>query len=209
MKYAHYNKTDGKLLGWYDSEVYGTYVPEVPEVLNADGTVTTPAVPSYYDVSGLPTPNIEVSEADWQTAIDNNYNYVDAATSTLSHKDFRTLAELKTSKTNDINSACSKAITSGFTSSALGTQHTYQSEQTDQLNLIGVVTAGQDDYFKCGITDANGNITWNYELHTIAQLQQVLVDGKAHKQGLLQKANTLKAQVASAITVEDVEAIAW
>ena len=120
-----------------------------------------------------------------------------------------TLAELKTSKTNDINSACSKAITSGFTSSALGTPHTYQSEQTDQLNLIGVVTAGTDDYFKCGVTDANGNITWNYALHTIAQLQQVLADGKVHKQGLLQKANTLKVQVASATTVAKVKAIVW
>ena len=209
MKYAHYKKTNGKLLGWYDSEVHGIYVPEIPEVLNADGTVKTPAVPSYYDVSGLPTPNIEVSEADWQVAIDNNYNYVDATTNTLSYKDFRTLAELKTSKTNEINSACSKAITSGFTSSALGTPHTYQSEQTDQLNLIGVVTAGTDDYFKCGVTDANGNITWNYELHTIVQLQQVLADGKAHKQALLQKANTLKVQVASATTVAKVKAIVW
>jgi len=115
----------------------------------------------------------------------------------------------KATKTSEINSACAKAITSGFTSSALGTQHTYQSEQTDQLNLIGVVAAGTDDYFKCGVADTNGNITWNYELHTIAQLQQVLVDGKTHKQDLLQKANTLKTQVANATTVKDVEAIVW
>jgi len=120
-----------------------------------------------------------------------------------------TLAELKTTKTSKINSACSKAITSGFTSSALGTPHIYQSEQTDQLNLIGVVTAGTDDYFKCGVTDANGNITWNYEMHTIAQLQQVLTDGKVHKQTLLQKANTLKVQVASDTTIAEVEAIVW
>jgi len=120
-----------------------------------------------------------------------------------------TLDELKASKTSEINTSCSKAITSGFTSSALGTPHTYQSDQTDQLNLIGVVAAGTDDYFKCGVTDANGNITWNYELHTIAQLQQVLADGKAHKQALLQKANTLKVQVASATTVAEVEAIVW
>ena len=209
MKYAHYDKTNGKLLGWYDSEVHGTYVPEVPEVLNEDGEVEIPAVSSYYDVSGLPKPNIEVSEDDWQVAIDNNYNYIDATTSTLSHKDFRTLDELKASKTSEINSACEKAITSGFTSSALGTSCSYQSEQTDQLNLIGIVTAGQDDYFKCGVTDANGNVTWSYELHTIVQLQQVLTDGKAHKQGLLQKANTLKAQVTGATTVKDVEAIVW
>jgi len=119
------------------------------------------------------------------------------------------LKELKKIAKQDINSACAKAITSGFTSSALGTQHTYQSEQIDQLNLIGVVTAGQDDYFKCGVEDADGNVTWNYEKHTIAQLQQVLQDGKVHKQGLLQKANTLKTQVANATTVKDVEAIVW
>jgi len=120
-----------------------------------------------------------------------------------------TLAEVQSLKISEINTLCGKAITSGFTSSALGSAHTYQSEQTDQLNLIGIVTAGQDDYFKCGVEDADGNITWNYEMHTIAQLQQVLEDGKVHKQTLLQKANTLKAQVASAITVADVEAIVW
>ena len=47
------------------------------------------------------------------------------------------------------------------------------------------------------------------EMHTIAQLQQVLGDGKVHKQTLLQKANTLKAQVTGATTVKDVEAIVW
>jgi len=116
---------------------------------------------------------------------------------------------VKASKINKINTTCEKEITSNFSSDALGDAHIYQSEQTDQLNLIEAVTAGTDDYFKCGVADANGNVTWNYELHTIAQLQQVLADGKAHKQGLLQKANTLKPQVAHATTVRDVEAIVW
>ena len=120
-----------------------------------------------------------------------------------------TLVEVQSSKIREINTLCGKAITSGFTSSALGSAHTYQSEQTDQLNLVGAVTAGTDDYFKCGVADANGNVTWNYELHTIAQLQQVLADGKAHKQVLLQKAGTLKAQVTSATTIAEVEAIVW
>jgi len=119
------------------------------------------------------------------------------------------LKRSKKSKTNEINTACAKEITNSFNSDALGDTHIYQSEQTDQLNLIGVVTAGQDDYFKCGVTDANGNVTWNYEKHTIAQLQQVLKDGKAVAQTLLQKANTLKQQVAEATTVEDVEAVVW
>ena len=181
MKYAHYDKTNGKLLGWYDDEIH----------------------------NNIPKPNIQVSDEVWEEAINNNYNYVDVETKTLSFKDFRTLEEIKTSKISEINGKCKQEIISGFTSSALGSEHIYESEQTDQLNLIGVVTAGQDDYFKCGVTDANGNVTWNYELHTIAQLQQVLVDGKTHKQGLLQKANTLKAQVTGATTIKDVEAIEW
>jgi len=181
MKYLHYDKKTQKLLGWYDDKIH----------------------------NDIPNPNIEVSDENWQKAIDTNANYVDVKNKTVSFKDFRTLDDFKTLKTIDINSACSEAITSGFTSDALGGAHIYQSEQPDQLNLIGLVAAGTDDYFKCGITDANGNITWNYELHTIVQLQQVLADGKVHKQGLLQKANTLKAQVAVATTVKDVEAVVW
>lgn len=117
--------------------------------------------------------------------------------------------DVKLSKIGEINTACEKEIVAGFKSDALGTSHNYQSEQIDQLNLIGVVTAGQDDYFKCGVEDADGNVVWNYEMHTIAQLQKVLQDGKAIAQGLLQKANTLKAQVANATTIDEVNAIQW
>lgn len=115
----------------------------------------------------------------------------------------------KDTKVKEINTACGNEIENGFVSDALGTEHTYQSEQIDQLNLIGLVASGTDDYFKTGVTDANGNITWNYELHTIEQLKLVLDDGKAYKQALLLKANTLKSQVAEAITVEEIEAIVW
>jgi len=52
MKIANYDKTNGKLLGWYDSEIH----------------------------SQIPTPNIEVSNEQWQKALDNGYNYVDANT---------------------------------------------------------------------------------------------------------------------------------
>jgi len=181
MKIVHYDTDTQKVLGWYDKSIN----------------------------KNIPTPNMEVSDENWQKAIDANANYVDVKNKTVSFKDFRTLDDFKKSKTDKINLACAKEITSNFNSDALGDTHIYQSEQTDQLNLIGVVTAGQDDYFKCGVTDANGNVTWNYEKHTIAQLQQVLKDGKAVAQTLLQKANTLKQQVAEATTVEDVEAVVW
>ncbi len=67
--------------------------------------------------------------------------------------------------------------------------------------------------FKCGIADVdfatNGIIDWNYEAHTIAQLTQVLIDGKAYKQTLLQKAYTLKADIETATMVDAVNAIVW
>jgi len=186
MKYAHYDETNGKILGWYDSEIHKT----------------------------IPTPNIEVSETDWQVAIDNNYNSVDTTTGALSFKDFRTLDELKFAKISEINNACSSQIVSGFTSTALDTAtpttYHYQSEQIDQLNLIGLVSGGIDDALKCSKDDGNGNpTTWNYELHTIAQLIQVLNDGKAYKISLLTKAANLKAQAQAAATQDDLDAIVW
>ena len=121
--------------------------------------------------------------------------------------------DLKAQKTNAINSACGLQIIQGFTSNALGSVKHYQGEQVDQLNLIGVVAGGIDDDFKCGTEDAdyanNGVITWAFEAHTITQLIQVLNDGKAYKQTLLQKAYDLKTQIAEATTADAVNAIAW
>lgn len=179
MKYAHLEKDTNKILGWYDKEIHKT----------------------------IPTPNVEVKNEVWQEAININANCYENNKFII--KDFRTLAEIKNAKENEVNTACEKEIISGFKSDALGTEHNYQSEQIDQLNLIGVVTAGQDDYFKCGVEDADGNVVWNYEMHTIAQLQKVLQDGKAVAQVLLQKAKTLKVQVANATTIDEVNAIQW
>ena len=71
MKYAHYDKTDGKLLGWYDDEIHAE----------------------------IPSPSVKVSEADWQEAIDSGYNYVDYKTGKLSLKDFRTPEEIQAATT--------------------------------------------------------------------------------------------------------------
>jgi leucyl aminopeptidase (aminopeptidase T) len=172
MKIVNYDTTTGKILGWYDNEIHST----------------------------IPTPNTEVTDEQWQSAIDMNANYFDGID--FSVKDFRTLDELKQSKINEINNACANQITNGFTSTALDTAtpttYHYQSEQIDQLNLIGLVSGGEDDVFKCSKDDGSGNpTTWNYELHTIAQLTQVLNDGKAYKISLLTKDADLKAQANS------------
>jgi len=65
MKYAHYDNTNGRLIGWYDSEIHAS----------------------------IPTPNIEVEDSVWQNAINNNVNFVDINTKTFSVVDFFTDAE--------------------------------------------------------------------------------------------------------------------
>jgi len=117
--------------------------------------------------------------------------------------DVEILSSAKSDKYDEISSKASATIMSGFASSALGASHTYQSDRDDQLNLVGMVVAGSDDYFKC--TDANG--VAGYKLHTIEQLRQVLSDGKTIKLTILQHADVLKAQADATETVELVNAI--
>lgn len=123
--------------------------------------------------------------------------------------DAEIIAQSKQSKLIELEALCEAQIVSGFTSSALGSEHWYKSEQIDQLNLIGVVTGGTDDYFKSGIKDTQGVITWDWVLHTSAQLKQVLNDGKNVKTTLLQKLTMQKAQVDLATTLAEVEAVVW
>jgi len=135
MKYANYDKTTGKLLGWYSPEINGTYVPEVSEVLNTDGTVKTKAVPAYYDISNIPTPNIEVSEADWQTALENGYNFVDATKGTLGKKDFRTFEQLQTAKAQSIKSDLQKYLKSYTLASGTVVMNDLQDQANNLKNV--------------------------------------------------------------------------
>jgi hypothetical protein len=75
--------------------------------------------------------------------------------------------EIIASKIMEINQACTKAITSGFKSSSLGAEHIYQSEEKDQLNLMGAKVRGTDAPVKCS---ADGGKTWEYKIHTPEQL---------------------------------------
>jgi len=64
MKYAYINENN-QILGWYDDKIHKT----------------------------IPTPNIEVTDEQWKTAIDNNHNKVNSDGSTLFF-DFRTADQI-------------------------------------------------------------------------------------------------------------------
>lgn len=65
MKYAHIEKTTNKLLGWYDKEIHTL----------------------------IPTPNIEVTDEQWQNAININANCYEDGEFIV--KDFRTPEEIQ------------------------------------------------------------------------------------------------------------------
>ncbi len=116
----------------------------------------------------------------------------------------------KQEKISEINKIAQEKIVSGFISSALGSKHLYQSEPTDQINLLGVVQTAQltneNQLFKC--SHDNGQ-TWEYKEHTPEQITQVLKDGKDIKIAILEKANQLKQQVKQATTIDEVNSISW
>lgn len=123
---------------------------------------------------------------------------------------------IKISKISLINTSCETAIISGFKSSSLQAEYLYQSDRDDQLNLMGLAANGIDNFLKCGLATIvlensieKEVITWDYKLHTIAQLKQVLGDGAKYKLDLLTKANTLKIQVQNATTVNELDGINW
>jgi hypothetical protein len=113
---------------------------------------------------------------------------------------------LKLSKTNTINMSCKQAIESGFISAALGTEHKYESEEIDQLNLIGAVSSGISQSIKCS---EDGGETWGYKIHTNTQLKTVLKDGAKIKAEYLQKASVLKEQIKNTTSLEELEQINW
>lgn len=80
MKYAH--TQNGKLLGWYDSDIHDE----------------------------IPTPNIQVTDEQWQEAINNNHNIINedgsssyADTRTSEEKEVNLIAEYKTAYLDKFN----------------------------------------------------------------------------------------------------------
>lgn len=89
MKYAHIDENNGKILGWYSDDIHGVLIQaEVDE----NGKLLKD---EYYDVSKIPTPNIEVNETVWKKAIEINANAYDKDKKTFVVKDFRTDDEIE------------------------------------------------------------------------------------------------------------------
>jgi len=97
-----------------------------------------------------------------------------------------------------MNDRAKQEIDNGFISSALGAPHTYPSGDSDQLNLIGAVTAGVSVNFKCD--DGSGYV---YRSHNAAQIRQVLQDGTTIKSAILEKALLKNSEIVTILNGVD------
>jgi hypothetical protein len=109
-------------------------------------------------------------------------------------------------KIAELNAACNAAILAGFTSDSLGSVNAYDFGYDDQINLGGMLNAITAGIF----TD---DVIWKAsgvpQTHTIDQFKIVFAHGLNHKNANIGKYWTLKGQVLTAETTEEINAIHW
>lgn len=118
------------------------------------------------------------------------------------------LVQEHAAKVQELSAACEAAITSGFTSDALGTLHRYDSQLEDQINLTSALLNDQPTLYPC--RDDSG--AKQFLEHTPEQLRAVSSAFAAFKLKLLQQNNVLKEQADQALAggeLEALQAITW
>lgn len=124
-----------------------------------------------------------------------------------------TLEQVQTAQIAVLTAACDAEIAAGYTSTALGTAHTYPTKTTDQLNMSASVVAsllpGIATDWTTPFWCADGTGAWAMRAHTAAQIQQAGSDGKALIQAAQVKLAALSVQVMAAADAAAVQAVAW
>ncbi|KEO84744.1 DUF4376 domain-containing protein [Tumebacillus flagellatus] len=117
------------------------------------------------------------------------------------------LGDIKSARVSELNAACNAAILAGFSSSALGETHTYDFDMEAQANLTGMLAVMNAD------DSMNGTVWKTTDAGPLPHNRQQFIalcrDGLNHKNDLIARYWTLKAQVELAETEEEVNAIVW
>lgn len=130
------------------------------------------------------------------------------------------LKDHKETKIQELSDDCAKDIVSGFVSAALGTEHLYDSEPVDQLNIVGSYVATTPDTI-----NPQGSQTYHasrpiingapqlkeYKLHDNVQMKKVIMDGVAFKLAKLTRFNNMRNEILvnTTRTAEEIAAITW
>jgi hypothetical protein len=116
----------------------------------------------------------------------------------------------KSFKATDLKLACQNAIVSGFVSNALGADHAYPMQVTDQINLMGQIIGAQINpagTFTMWCADSAG--VWAHAAHTTQQIVAVGIAAQAHVSGNQGKYATKLAELASIMDVTEVDDLSW
>ena len=114
-----------------------------------------------------------------------------------------TLAQAQAAQTALLSTTCGAAIVAGFSSSALGAENHYPSDQVTQADIALAATYGGSLWCQ------SGSGVWAFEAHTLAQGQQVQADLHAHIQAQQGHYATLLGEVSAAQSVAAVQAVGW
>ncbi|MDO7253881.1 hypothetical protein [Helicobacter cappadocius] len=109
-------------------------------------------------------------------------------------------------KETELNNRCNKLLES-FESSALKEAYIYDMKQEDQINLLGLVIANVDSFFRCA-KKATPNDKQNIP-HTKEQIKQVYNDGLKTKSEMIYICGVLKEHLKSLQTIEEIKALKW
>jgi len=130
----------------------------------------------------------------------------------LDAMDAAALAAARAAKRDELIAACIAAITAGFTSDALGSNHFYPCQATDQTNLAAVVIESlltpeqTEKLFPFWCYDG---ATWERREHTHAQIRAVGLAAVPHVRDKQDRLRDLRLQVLAATTVEQINGIVW
>lgn len=113
-----------------------------------------------------------------------------------------------------LSASCSTAITSGYTSSALGSSYLYPSDANSQMNMAASVIDSlypglASTWTTPFLVQNTSTGAWSWENHTASQIQAAGAAGKAAVLALRQQLASLIAQVNAATTVSAVQAVVW
>ncbi|MBU9629923.1 hypothetical protein KTE60_11570 [Burkholderia multivorans] len=166
---------------------------------------------AFYDTIDSPAPAdanvIEISDAQWQTCI-NEQGQWHVLNGVLAQIPPPSAAQLLSSsqaaRNAVLNAACSTAIMSGFSSSALGPTYNYPSTLTDQTNQNTVAQCASGGLLWCETAGS-----WSFKQHTQSQAQAVVASFSAWLNKCQQQLVDLTNQVNAATSVSAVESIIW
>ena len=157
--------------GFLDSNIFG----DLPSVDIPDAVAVTDQEYSDFRADYLAGKTIEVSGSD-VVSVDTQIS----------------LSDTIAMKSNEIASTTRAAVTGGFVSDALGTDHFYGTLETDQLNLSALVALDADRIYPCR---DESDQSWDRRAHTVAQLRTVMTTGTDYIQTILIQKDVFVAQL--------------